>query len=140
MSPLDDAGNLLLWTDVLLPNSNTRELLVVRAPDGGLTVVARKNDPTPLGGSYGSFDAWPSLDTHGRGTISASTPGSGALSAHVLFAACPVASATVRNGSGANRLCFTTDPPVLGSTWNGTVDASAHPGENSTAVPSRCGP
>ena len=38
------------------------------------------------------------------------------------------ASATPRNGSGRNRVCFTSKSlPVLGTTWTSEVDASAHP-------------
>jgi hypothetical protein len=125
----------MLWTNVLLAGGGMREHLVVSAPDGTLTVVARKNDATALGGTYNGFDAWPSLDAHRRGTINASVSGvPGVFSAHFLFEACPAASATVRNGSGANAPCFSADPPVLGTTWTGTVDATAHAGASSTRI------
>jgi len=134
MSFLDDAGDVILWTDVLLGGGGSREHILVGAPDGSLTIIAKKNDATPIGGSYNTFDAWPSLDEHGRGSFSAGTPGSGSLSAHILFTSCPTASATVRNGSGANALCFAALPPVLGSSWSATVDASGHPGATATAI------
>jgi hypothetical protein len=142
MTPLDDDGNVLVWTDVLLPGGTSREHLVVSAPDGALTVVARQTDATPLGGTYGTFDAWPSLDpaASGRGAFGASTPASGVLNAHFLFEACPAASATFRNGSGANAACFSADPPVLGAAWTATVDASAHPGAFATVVIARAAP
>lgn len=135
MSFLDDEGNVILWTDVLLSGGGSREHIVVGAPDGSLSIVAKKTDATPLGGSYNGFDAWPSLDAHGRGSLSASVSAvAGVLSAHFLFEACPAARATVRNGSGANALCFAALPPVLGSSWSATVDASAHPGATATAI------
>jgi hypothetical protein len=40
----------------------------------------------------------------------------------------------VRNGSGANAPCFTAQPPVLGSAWSATADATAHPGATMTVV------
>jgi len=142
MSPLDDDGNLLMWTDVRLPNSTMREHLVARARDGALTIVARRGDPAPGGGSFGGFDAWPSLDDHGRGTISCATPGApaGSLSAHFLFEVCPAAASAVRNGSNANPLCLAGGPPVLGSTWTPTVDASGHPGAMVTFIAFQAAP
>jgi hypothetical protein len=136
MSPLDDDGNLMLWTDVRLPGGAMREHVVVRARDGALTIVARHGDPAPGGGSFGSFDAWPSLDDHGRGAFSCATPGApaGSFSAHFLFEACPAASSTVRNGSNVNALCLAGSPPVLGSAWAPTVDASSHPGALLTII------
>lgn len=136
MSPLDDQGNLLLWTDVQLPGGNLREHLVVRSRDGALGIIARKGDATPIGGTYSGFDPWPSLDRHGRGAIAAFTPGAsgGALNAHFLFELCPLASASARNGLSLNASCFAADPPVLGSTWTATVDASAHPGAGLTFI------
>jgi hypothetical protein len=135
MSFLDDDGNVIVWTDVLFPSGNSREQLMVGAPDGSLTLVARRNLATPLGGTYQGFDAWPSIDDHGRGTINASVNGvAGVPSAHFLFDACAAAGATYRNGSGANAACFAALPPVLGSSWSATVDATAHPGATSTVV------
>jgi hypothetical protein len=134
MTPLDDDGNLFLWCDVLLPGGGSREHVVVRAPDGALTIVAKGGDPTPLGGTHGTFDAWPSLGATGRGSYSGNAPGSGVLSAHFLFEACPAARATFRNGSGANATCFQADPPVVGAPWDASVDASARPGTTLTAV------
>jgi len=46
-----------------------------------------------------------------------------------------VASATVRNGSGANTACYTPlAPPVLGGNWVSEVDHSGHPGATLTAI------
>ena len=43
------------------------------------------------------------------------------------------ASATVRNGSGVNDLCYaSTSLPLLGDTWTAEVDASAHSGASLT--------
>ncbi len=136
MTPLDDQGNLLIWTDVRLPGGAMQEHLVLRARDGALSIVSKKGDPTPIGGTYNGFDAWPSLDRHGRGAIGAFTPGAGggAVSAHFVFELCPVASSSARNGQGVNPACFAAPPPVLGATWDATVDASAHPGAGPTAI------
>lgn len=47
---------------------------------------------------------------------------------------CPQASATLRNGSGVNALCFSSTVPVLGSTWTAQVDTSGHPGATLTII------
>jgi hypothetical protein len=39
-----------------------------------------------------------------------------------------LATAVARNGSGVNRLCYTSVPPALGKPWTAVVDASSHPG------------
>jgi len=46
----------------------------------------------------------------------------------------------VRNGSGINPLCYSGDAPVLGTTWNGTIDASGFPGANVSVILSHKGP
>ena len=40
----------------------------------------------------------------------------------------PVAQAAVRNGTGVNTECYSATPPVLDTTWSGTVDTAHHPG------------
>jgi hypothetical protein len=41
----------------------------------------------------------------------------------------PLATATFFNGSGVNPVCMgSTAPPVLGSTWNVTINPTSHPG------------
>ena len=142
MTPLDDAGNLMLWTDVALGGGGSREHIVVSAPDGSLTIVARQTDPAPTGGNYGGFDAWPSLDAHGRGAFGCGTPGApgGQVSAHFLFEACPAASRTLRNGTGVNRLCLNGTAPVLGAPWNLVVNANGHTGATLTSIAFRAAP
>ncbi len=45
------------------------------------------------------------------------------------------ASATVRNGTGINNLCYASlNQPVLGSTWNVEVTTSGHPGATLAAL------
>jgi hypothetical protein len=136
LTPLDDQGNLLLWADVMLAAGNFKEHLVVRTRDGALVIAARKGDATPLGGFYNGFDAWPALDRHGRGVLGALIPGAtgGVQDAHVVFRACPHASASARLGSGANAPCFQSSRPVLGTSWQSTVAAAFHPGATLTVI------
>lgn len=87
MTPLDDQGNLVLWCD--LSSAGGQDRLVVNAPDGSLTVLARRGDPTPLGGVYTGMNAWPTLTSTGRATLSAYTPGApGIFNAHLATVAC----------------------------------------------------
>jgi len=138
MTPLDDAGNLVQWVSVRLPSGSSRETIVATSPDGAHTILARQSGPTPLGGTHGLFDAWPSLaplDTPGRAAFGSSVAGvSGVTSAHFVTTACAAARALPRNGSGVNASCFTAQPPVLGASWQASVDARGHAGATLTVV------
>jgi hypothetical protein len=83
MTPLDDAGNFLFWTNAQLAGGAEQERLLVSYADGTLETIAAKSDPTPIGGTLGTFQAWPSM-RNGLIGVSASTPGAagGALGAH----------------------------------------------------------
>jgi hypothetical protein len=86
MEPLSNNGDLVLWTDVQMPGGAMVEHLVVRHANGQLETVARQGDASPLGGTLGTMDAWPSLNQAGSATVNAATPGAsgGILSAHML--------------------------------------------------------
>lgn len=82
MTPLDDAGNYLVWVTSKLPGGAEVEQLLASRADGGLEVLAAEGDPTPLGGTLGFFQAWPSM-RDGQVAASATTPGApGVFSAH----------------------------------------------------------
>ena len=86
MEPLSNNGDLVMWTDVQMPGGAMFETLVVRRANGQLEIAARRGDPSPLGGSLGTMDAWPGLNQAGSVTVNAATPGAagGILSAHML--------------------------------------------------------
>jgi hypothetical protein len=86
MEPLSNNGDLVLWTDVQMPGGAMVEHLVVRHANGQLETVARRGDASPLGGTIGTMDAWPSLNQAGSATVNAATPGAsgGILSAHMM--------------------------------------------------------
>ncbi len=52
-------------------------------------IAARKGDPSPIGGTIGSMDAWPAMYDL-MGTLNSATPGGsgGALSAHMVYTLC----------------------------------------------------
>ena len=76
---LDDCGNLVAWCNIRMPDSSELDHLVVISPDGTVDVVGRKGDPTPIGGTFSSIQAWPSLSEFGDVTLSAGTPGAGSV-------------------------------------------------------------
>ena len=87
MQMIDEEGNVVFWTDI--NNGGGADRLVLSMADGSFLIAARRGSPSPIGGSIGSMDAWPSV--HGlRGTLNAATPGAsgGALSAHMMFNRC----------------------------------------------------
>jgi hypothetical protein len=88
MTPLDDQENLVLWCD--LASSGGQDRLLVVDPNGVQTVLARRGAATPIGGTFSSMNAWPSLSSTGHATLSAGTPGAsgGAFSAHFASVLC----------------------------------------------------
>lgn len=77
MTPLDDDGNLAFWTN--LASAGDQDRMAVAAPDGSFTIVARRGASTPIGGTFTSMDAWPSMSPTGRLSFGAGTPGAGAI-------------------------------------------------------------
>src|SRR5438067_8027547 len=93
MQTIDAAGNVVFWTN--LDSNGTSDRLVLGLTDGNLLIAARRGDPTPIGGTFGSMDAWPAVNGN-VGTLNVATPGAqnGALSAHMAFNHCPSGTPT----------------------------------------------
>jgi hypothetical protein len=103
MQTIDAEGNVVFWAN--LDSNGTADRLVLGLTDDSLLIAARRGDPTPIGGTFGTMDAWPAINGN-IGTVNPATPGAqnGALSAHMVFNHClsgtptptptPTASAT----------------------------------------------
>ena len=93
MQTIDAQGNVLFWAN--LDSNGNADRLVLGLTDGNLLIAARRSDPTPIGGTFGSMDAWPAVDGN-IGTLNVATPGAqnGALSAHMAFNHCPSGTPT----------------------------------------------
>jgi hypothetical protein len=93
MQTIDAAGNVVFWTN--LDSDGAADRLVLGLTDGNLLIAARRGDPTPIGGTFGSMDAWPAVNGN-IGTLNVATPGAqnGALSAHMAFNHCPSGTPT----------------------------------------------
>jgi hypothetical protein len=93
MQTIDAAGNVVFWTN--LDSNGTSDRLVLGLTDGNLLIAARRGDPTPIGGTFGTMDAWPAINGN-IGTVNPATPGAqnGALSAHMVFNHCPSGTPT----------------------------------------------
>ena len=87
MQTIDDDGNVIFWTN--LDSNGTEDRIVLGLTDGTLLIAARRGDPTPIGGTYGSMDPWPAVNGN-TGSINASTPGAnrGITDAHLTFTNC----------------------------------------------------
>ena len=118
MQTIDAAGNVVFWAN--LDSNGNADRLVLGLTDGNLLIAARRGDPTPIGGTFGSMDAWPAVDGN-IGTLNVATPGAqnGALSAHMVFNHCP---------SG-------TPTPTPTSTPTATPSSTATATPNSTPMP-----
>jgi hypothetical protein len=119
MQTIDAAGNVVFWAN--LDSNGTSDRLVLGLADGNLLIAARRGDPTPIGGTFGSMDAWPAINGN-IGTVNVATPGAqnGALSAHMAFNHCPIATPTP------------TATPVV----TPTATPSTTPTPSATATPS----
>ena len=67
MQTIDGAGNVVFWAN--LDSNGTADRLVLGLSDGNLLIAARRGNPTPIGGTFGSMDAWPAIN----GNIGTST-------------------------------------------------------------------
>jgi hypothetical protein len=93
MQTIDAEGNVVFWAN--LDSNGTADRLVLGLTDGNLLIAARRGDPTPIGGTFGTMDAWPAANDD-VGTLNVATPGAqnGALSAHMAFNRCPSGTPT----------------------------------------------
>ena len=93
MQTIDAAGNVVFWAN--LDSNGTSDRVVLGLTDGNLLIAARRGDPTPIGGTFGTMDAWPAINGN-IGTVNPATPGAqnGALSAHMAFNHCPSGTPT----------------------------------------------
>jgi hypothetical protein len=128
MQPLDEAGNLLQWIVIDYGSGLQREAQVISAADGTLTVVAEQGDPTPFGGSYSTFDAWPSM-TALRGTFGAATPGGAGINAYFQFELCtppPVAYCTAGTSASGCQATLSASGTPSASASSGFIAAAGN--------------
>lgn len=84
MTTIDDRGSVVLWCDL---GGNQGRIVVVDR-EGEIEVLARQGGPTGTGGTYGTIDAWPSLNGAGRATIDAGVIQGGVSSPYFAAAMC----------------------------------------------------
>jgi len=126
MQTIDAAGNVVFWAN--LDSNGTSDRLVLGLTDGNLLIAARRGDPTPIGGTFGSMDAWPAINGN-IGTLNVATPGAqnGALSAHMAFNHCPSGTPTPSPTATPTATPGTTPTPTPTSTTTPTPGPTATP-------------
>ncbi|MCC6407072.1 MAG: hypothetical protein IT453_07895 [Planctomycetes bacterium] len=89
LQAISNDGTVAIWTSVYYGPSNSKEEELLIDASGAITIVAKQSTATPLGGTYGILDPWPSRLAL-RGTFGAATPGAsfGALNAHFTYTEC----------------------------------------------------
>jgi len=129
MQTIDAAGNVVFWAN--LDSNGNADRLVLGLTDGNLLIAARRGDPTPIGGTFGSMDAWPAINGN-IGTLNVATPGAqnGALSAHMAFNHCPSGTPTPIPSPTA------TPTPTATPSTTPTPTATATPTASPTTTPS----
>jgi hypothetical protein len=112
----------VFWAN--LDSNGTSDRLVLGLADGNLLIAARRGDPTPIGGTFGTMDAWPAVNGN-VGTVNPATPGAqnGALSAHMVFNHCPSGTPT----PSPTATPSTTPTPTATSTPSATATPSVTP-------------
>ena len=133
MQTIDAAGNVVFWAN--LDSNGTSDRLVLGLTDGNLLIAARRGDPTPIGGTFGSMDAWPAINGN-IGTLNVATPGAqnGALSAHMAFNHCPSGTPTPSPTATATPTPSPTTTPT--ATPSTTPTPTVTPTSTPTATPS----
>jgi hypothetical protein len=128
MQTIDAAGNVVFWTNLDINGNADR--LVLGLTDGNLLIAARRGDPTPIGGTFGSMDGWPAINGT-VGTLNVATPGAqnGVLSAHMVFNHCP-------SGSPTPSPTATPTATATASTTPTPPPPTATPTASATATPS----
>jgi len=134
MQTIDAAGNVVFWAN--LDSNNPADRLVLGLTDGNLLIAARRGDPTPIGGTFGSMDAWPAINGN-IGTLNVATPGAqnGALSAHMAFNHCPSGTPTPTPSPTATTTPSTTPTPTATPTPSPTATPSVTPRPTPTPRP-----
>jgi len=124
----------VFWAN--LDSNGNADRLVLGLTDGNLLIAARRGDPTPIGGTFGSMDAWPAVDTN-IGTVNVATPGAqnGALSAHMVFNHCPSGTPTPTPTSTPTATPSSTATPTPSSTPTPTASSTPTATPNSTPTP-----
>jgi hypothetical protein len=132
MQTIDAAGNVVFWAN--LDSNGAADRLVLGLTDGNLLIAARRGDPTPIGGTFGSMDAWPAVNGN-IGTLNVATPGAqnGALSAHMAFNHCP--SGTPTPTPTGTPSTTPTPTPTASSTPSPTVTPRPTPTPRSRPTP-----
>jgi hypothetical protein len=131
MQTIDAEGNVVFWTN--LDSDGTSDRLVLSLADGTLLIAARRGDPTPIGGTFGSMDAWPAVNGN-TGTINTATPGAqdGALSAHMTFNRCSDEGDLELKSASSKMGRFKINLPLTGTP--GVEDRSGGPNHRYTMV------
>jgi hypothetical protein len=130
MQTIDAAGNVVFWAN--LDSNGTSDRLVLSLTDGNLLIAARRGDPTPIGGTFGTMDAWPAINGN-IGTVNPATPGAqnGALSAHMAFNHCPSGTPSPTPTATSS----TTPTPTPTATPSSTPTPTVSPTPRSTPTP-----
>jgi len=134
MQTIDAAGNVVFWAN--LDSNGTSDRLVLSLTDGNLLIAARRGDPTPIGGTFGSMDAWPAINGN-IGTLNVATPGAqnGALSAHMAFNHCPSGTPTPTPSPTGTPTPTATVTPSTTPTPTATATATPSPTTTPSVTP-----
>jgi hypothetical protein len=89
---LDDAGDLVVWGSLQMPDQSQYDMIVLSRGDGVQEILALQGQPTPLGGTWNGMDGWPVMNSANQVRMGAALVGAPFANAHVVLALCALAA------------------------------------------------
>lgn len=88
---LDNAGDLVVWGSLQLPDQSQYDMIVLSRGDGVQEILALQGQPSPLGGSWNGMDGWPVMNSQSEVRMGAALVGAPYANAHVVLSLCAAA-------------------------------------------------
>jgi hypothetical protein len=89
---LDNAGNLVVWGSLQLPDLTQYDMIVLAREDGTEDILALQGQPSPLGGTWNGMDGWPVMNSADQVRMGAALVGAPYANAHAVLTLCALAA------------------------------------------------
>jgi hypothetical protein len=89
---LDNAGDLVVWGSLQLPDLTQYDMIVLSRDDGAQEILALQGQPSPLGGTWNGMDGWPVMNSVSQVRMGAGLVDAPYANAHVVLALCELAA------------------------------------------------
>ncbi len=89
---LDNAGDLVVWGSLQLPDQSQYDMIVLSTGDGTQEILALQGQPSSLGGTWNGMDGWPVMNSQNEVRMGAALVGAPYANAHVVLSLCAAAA------------------------------------------------